>query len=122
MSESATAINLRQLRVDLQQRVIRWMAALILVMLAGVVVQAAVLISMRDTVNENRRISEANGVLIGKRVDDLNWQKAVDASLKTQLITLVTKLATQVKVLGGDPGVTTITAPTTTTTTTRPKR
>lgn len=118
-----TEKELRAIQVAGQRRVIRLFAAVGVVLVIFIVIVSIALANLYTTVQENRDLAHRNEVIsmqnqliLTKKLADAEYQKTVDASLKTQLINLVTRLSAQVKALGGDPGLTTITAPTTTTT------
>lgn len=119
MTEPVKADDLKDLRIRLQQRVNRMLAAGIIVLLVFILVGSWVSFSAWQSSRENKELSGENHDILLRRLNEKDAQIAAYQDVQDQAVDAITRLARQVQALGGDPGEIRLTPPTTTT---RPSR
>lgn len=104
-----SANEVRDIRIAAQRKVNRGLAAVVMVMILFVIAASGLFIAMRDTVNESNRLAHQNHDILTTRLAEKDAEIAQYKDVQSQAVAAITKLAGQVKSLGGETGIITIT-------------
>lgn len=112
-----TTEDVYKAKSEAQGRIVKWLAALLIVQIVFMMMGAAVLYIVWDVSEQSKRTSTDSNAILTSTLTDRDETIAAQKDVINQAVFHITRLATTVRMLGGDPGTVTLTP----TTTTRPR-